>query len=259
MKSDERTTIGWLACIIVAFAGCATANTAAPTPVYRPSFDFEPPLDGEPGLAPEEVDVSIAIVEPEFVNPVDPELQTTAYEFSRALQGDLEEMLTSRGFTVLGPFRTYDEMVYQDKSQSELLLTPRIDVTGEVVDWQVSQETVFGVIDGGYKIDYATISLGGRVTLEFAEPFTREKLWVPSVEIARSQETFEGELRYQTPPEDAVQENNYKSALHRLLEGVYAVIMKECWDRIVPRELQTYSAQSADIREKAGYPIPFDR
>lgn len=234
-------------------AACAT-NPPRTSSVYKPSFEFVPPTEA----APAETGITIALLAPKYAKPVDVAWEAIAEEFARNLGLDLEEMLTARGFTVLGPFRTYDEMVYADKKNSQLLLTTRLDVTGEVSDVKIAKDFKFKLLGPSgdvYKVETATVTFGGRVTLKVAEPFTQETLWAPSIELDKRSRSFEGELEYDVRPTTVGHEPQFNSAVNRTLEEIYAIMMKECWDRLVPEELSVLKNQSMEIREKAGYKI----
>lgn len=41
---------------------------------------------------------------------------------------DFEKLLTAKGFTIRGPFRSRDEMVYNDKRNSDFVLQVEIDL-----------------------------------------------------------------------------------------------------------------------------------
>lgn len=241
--------------IAVVMSGCATAQKDL-SPVYRPTYEYTPPATAP--TATNGASLTVALVAPEWPG-IDEWWEPIAQEFARNMSLDFEEMLTARGFTVRGPFRTHDDMVYEDKAQSSLMITPRLDVTTTVGDLSVESGTrlnLLGPNQDFYTITSGSVTLGGRVTLVVSEPFTGEKLWTPSIELEKRTSSFAGELEYDSRPSSPFGEPQFQSAVNRSLEDMYAVIMKECWERLVPGELSVYEAQAAAIREKAGYVVP---
>lgn len=102
--------------------------------------------------------------------------------FSKSLGGDIEELITSRGYTVRGPFKTRDEMVYSDKEASHLALMISIQPEFRAQ----AGFTVSGRCQDGataYRLRNTVISLGGRIELKAIEPISGEKVWVKAIEI----------------------------------------------------------------------------
>lgn len=234
------------------FSACATSQKTVSS-VYQPTYEFTPATVAAVG----EADLTVALVEPEWPG-VEEWWATIAGEFARNMSLDFEEMLTARGIIVRGPFRTHDQMVYDDKRSSELMLTPRLDVTVTPSEVEIESGTRINLLGPSkefYKIARGTVTLGGRVTLVVSEPFTEEKLWAPSIELDKRSASFVGEREYSTPPTNFFEEPQFVSAINRMLEEMYPIIMKECWDRLVPAELAVMKEQAMEIREKAGYEI----
>lgn len=126
-----------------------------------------------------------------LVNPHYAENDLALYEpfrtFSKSLGADMEELITARGYTIRGPFKSWDEMVYSDKEACHIAI--RIEVS-----------PVFRVVEGGfvtsgrcqdgstgYKLRDAVISISGKINLTAFEPITGEKVWAKSVEIPLNQ------------------------------------------------------------------------
>lgn len=230
--------------------GCASGQPQIAS-VYQPSFDYTPPTESEPASA----GITIALLNPQYAQPVPAEWETASDEFSRNLGLDLEEMLTARGFTVLGPFRNYDQMIYSEKAGTDLLLTPSLDVTPRLSDVEIGSSFSLAALGTVYKVEKGTVTVGGRVTLVVAEPFTQEKLWAPSIELEKISKTFRGEREYAESPQTLIGEPAAISAVNKLLEDVYITLLKKCWERLDPVEFAVLKQQSHQIREKAGYKI----
>lgn len=119
-----------IACLIS--IGCA--------PITQPpretiTFDYVPTTEAPPGSA----DVTFAVVGAKFIAPTFQQTGSLQALPSAApppplfeglvsnMTKDFSEVLTARGFTVKGVYRTLDEMIYPDKEGSDLILTARIE------------------------------------------------------------------------------------------------------------------------------------
>lgn len=115
--------------------GCAPITQS---PRETITFDYVPTTEAPPGSAA----VTFAIVGAQFVAPTFQQtgslqqgiaLSSAApppplfEEFVSNMTKDFSEVLTARGFTVKGTYRTLDEMIYPDKEGSDLILTARIE------------------------------------------------------------------------------------------------------------------------------------
>lgn len=249
----KRTFLITLVPVLV--TGCATTPDGPTTAPYHPVFEFTP-LDT---LPPGSAGISVALVRPEY--PEQERWAQVAPGFAENMPLDFQELLISRGYTTRGPYRSQAEMVYQDKEQSDLLLTPKLEVRPQVTDVEYDSSTRLRLFQPGsstvnvYRIESATVRVGGRVTFEISEPFTQERLWAPSVELEPSIVTFAGELEHDRElPDDAVfREPAFRNAVAEALEEMYTIILEDAWRRLDPAELQVYKAQAMEIAERAGY------
>ena len=125
-------------CIVVVClvtTGCS-ARFAQP-PRDTMVFDYVPTTETVPGSA----DVTFAIVGAEFVAPTSLQQQLFQQQgillssapppllFQQLISNmttDFEEVLTARGYTIEGVYRTFDEMNYPNKEGSDLILTAKV-------------------------------------------------------------------------------------------------------------------------------------
>ena len=142
MRYFGQFSVVAVVCFII--TGCA--GRFAQPPRETISFDYVPRTEAPPGSA----DVTFAIVGVKFVAPtvhqqavplqqsmVLPSTATSPLLFLELVGNmtrDFGEVLTARGFTVKGSYRTLDEMIYPDKEESDLILTAHVkfvaDATG---------------------------------------------------------------------------------------------------------------------------------
>ena len=121
-------------CLIT--TGCATGRFAQP-PRDTITFDYTPATEASPASA----DVTFAIVGAEFVAPATHQqglLQQQGLLLPSApppllfqqlisnMTKDFEEVLTAKGYPIEGVYRTFDEMNYPNKVDSDLILTAKI-------------------------------------------------------------------------------------------------------------------------------------
>lgn len=118
-------------------------------------------------------------------------------QFQQAMTNDFEETLNKRGFLLKGPYDSYNNMVYSDRTNSDLILQAQIDVYPEMLDLN-SKHNYLPI---GYKIINSTARIGGHISLTIFEPMTKTKLWTRSVPVPDRTFTFEGEKVYTDPPE----------------------------------------------------------
>lgn len=264
INSKGRLKAAWLWAAVVlsvAVAGCVApaVNTG---PRVAPSFDYTPTQRAEPRSA----NITFAVVGTDFETPV-----PLFERFSSSMAGDFAEILTARGYSIRGPFRTYDEMTFPDKEGSNLVLTATVDFTYDTSQLKpVAVGSVRGVVDaidallGGtdtasdspFRIE-GTVRVEGRVTLIVAESLTYEKMWTKSVDIQSIDVSFEGTQVYQSTAPDLAgvleHESQFYTDLGRALEGQYVEIMERTHSYLDPREMALVDRQADSLRERKRY------
>ena len=114
---------------------------------------------------------SIAIVDPKFEIPSDSQAQgylthpitgqkipinqhsqfsfnsqfnnTYADRTLQAMRSEFEEILTSKGFRILGPYQSFDDMPYSDKKKAYLSLIPEIKINFDTKTTNMEQERLY--------------------------------------------------------------------------------------------------------------------
>lgn len=140
---NTSTTTGLRVALMVLTAllavGCV-APTAGPTgPRTAPTFDYTPAANAEPMSA----NITFAVVGSSFETPV-----PLFERFSSNMARDFAEILTARGYTIRGPFQTYDEMTFPDKENSNLVLSAEVDFTPDTSGLELVEiPSLVGTID----------------------------------------------------------------------------------------------------------------
>lgn len=226
--------------------GCASSGPKT-TAVYTPTFDFSPPSATAPGDA----GVLIALVNPSYAEDV---LWHQVWpDLPHNLASDFEEMLTARGYTIRGPYGSYDLMVYSDKQEADLVLTPLLDIATSLGQFQV-EERINLLGPNKFVVKNGTVRLGGSVTLAAAESLTGTKLWVKSIPIPSRTIQFQGEIQYDEPPSGvSLAEPQLRSELGKALEDVYRSILKTSWEYLDPAEMREKKKEADEIKQKARF------
>lgn len=86
----------------------------------------------------------------------------------KAVREDLTKLLMAKGFSVRGPFDSYDLISYQDKKAIDLWLVPTIELS-----FKTPKET--------YSIEDIKIEVTGTMKLKMQEITTRELMWAKSI------------------------------------------------------------------------------
>ena len=258
-----RLKAAWLCATValcIAVAGCV-APAVDTTPRVAPSFDYTPTQHAEPMSA----NITFAVVGTEFETPL-----PLFERFSSSMAGDFAEILTARGYSIRGPFRTYDEMTFPDKQGSNLVLSATVDFSSDTSQLKrVALGSVLGVVDAvlgtgtssdtQYRVE-GTVRVEGRVTLIVSESLTAEKMWTKSVAIEPINVSVEGtqtysrvELEFSTLTEILERENQFYTDLGRALEGLYVEVMKRTYAHLDPEEMVMIDRQADSLRERKRY------
>lgn len=109
--------------VLLFFLSCSTSKKTLETKVERipVSFDYSPKVTSKVGSA----NLTVAIVNPTF--PGSNYNNQLFKQFSKSMGKDFEELLTSKGITIRGPFDSRGEMLYNDKQNSDFILEPEIN------------------------------------------------------------------------------------------------------------------------------------
>src|SRR4051812_31123710 len=108
-------------------------------------FDFSPPSRAQVGAR----NITIALLIPHFVdrNYSDAEYLAPPYnDMATSMAADFEELLTAKGFTIRGPFNSRDEMVYNEKINSNFALEITIDLNSSQINRHWKYDPGFGAL-----------------------------------------------------------------------------------------------------------------
>jgi len=233
----------------MAVFGCASgAPKQAAEPEMLPSFDFAPPSNA----TPDSTSVSFCLVKPQFPEVWQKDLITyyPFNKFSQNMGSDFEEILSARGFRMRGPFATYDEMSFPDKSQSDLTLMPKIEFDFSPVGVQQAGKDLLGTPWYRWK---GTVKLGGRITIAVNETLSNERMWSKSVELPARSFAYESP-KYGGPMQGlSLDDVKLANLLAKNMQDYYTMTMTEVWKYLDPQEMAMIKKQAMPLKDKVRY------
>lgn len=188
-----------ITCFLFLFLpSCASLfGPAAPPPEkYHPVFDFKPTEVQEVGSAK----INIALLNPVFADLGSESSFTLApYTlFADNMGNDFEELLTNKGFTIRGPLKSIDELVYREIKSVDVVLEVEISLETE---GQLQLQR-FGY-DGQYTRSYNKVSGTfyhfGSLNMT-ATSTSGVKYWKKSISLPRKAVVCTGHKRFYGNP-----------------------------------------------------------
>lgn len=214
---------------------------------YAPNFQYGYPKGEAPAT-----DVTVALVRPTYIAPgyTDKEGYRDHHHvaaFKASIATQLQEMLTTKGFRLTGPFDSTNDMTFPDKKAADLALTPQVTLTWTFPPggWRQGPPNQWtGQADRSYWME-GTCSGTGFVSYVLIEPMSGEKLWIKKVDIA----PVEVDCNARGDKDDHV----YQDGIGRILEAAYQAAMAKAWTYLSPEELTLLKAKAKELRDKKVY------
>ncbi len=246
-------------CVFI--GACATGNQQM---VVRqePNFDYMPEetVAGNTGVTFAVVGSQLAQRQGGFV-PTGPSLDVRGlpripifHRFIKNMAADFSEIVTARGYTVRGPFQTFDEMTFVDKDNSNLILTANIDFNLDTSYILVRQGK--SILTSSIYWQYSgSITMHPRITLVINEGLTNEKMWTKSVNITpiniplKPVNWASPTLTLQKYLADEDHDQVYMELANRL-ESMYQEIMNRTYGYLDPREMALISKQAEELKKR---------
>jgi len=242
-------------CVIV-FATLIYSCTAGlkqdnPPPSLKPaSFDYKPPTEG----ITKSNDITFAILNPHYVESFT-ERNVDPYKiFADNMGKDFVEMLTARGYSYKGPFSNVDQMVYNEKKTTDLLIEPEIDLqfTGNYL-MQKKGIKLLSLESGS--IEYyadGDMTVSGKLNLIFSEPFTKTKIWVKSIQIEPVTFKLKSYYSYYTPNIPVNDPLVWNTMVDNLMV-IYNNTLSTAWKHLEPEELSQKKDEANEIKKNSGF------
>lgn len=239
---------------ITALQGCVPPQTqkAEADPYVPPTFDFTPLSNAAPGSA----EVTFAIVNSAYSED---QPWTRVWPFndvSRNMALDFQEIVSARGFSVRGPFGSYDEITFPDKKGSDLVLQPTLEIRLDVrnISYVKRSPVLVGLrLRDRWSMKGEAV-IGGRVTLSLMESLSRERMWFKSIELPQQVIPWEGQKQYYEAQQGAdLSDPAISRPLGETMKDFYAKVMQASWKYLDPEEMKLVKKQSEEIRKKKVY------
>jgi hypothetical protein len=238
-----KTFITLCVTVLIFVSGCFPTKTATSvTPRVPAKFDFSPPSRSTPGATA----MTIALIQPIYITP-HPEYYVSPFpEMSSSMGNDFEELLTAKGFKIRGPFRTRDEMVYNDKQSCDFAFEVQIDLN-PTYNRHSRYDAGFGtIIPASYRMS-GEITLGGNLVITATSSQYGEKIWKKNIPLDQSTFTYTGTQKWNAVPsvaDELKEDNQLYNMLARELEKFYIKSMNLAWQQIDPAEMKTVAEQA---------------
>ncbi len=168
-------------------------------------------------------------------------------KLTEAVKQDLSKLLAAKGFSVRGPFESYDLIPFQDKKAIDLWLIPTLElsVTGKNTKHDYANFMLTSYLDTG------DVEVTGVIILGLKEIVTRELLWSKSIPIKKFEFSFAARYPINSPSSawyDAVM-NELAKGLEKQYPELLAAVLKN----IDPEEMRIIKKQAQELRSKKGY------
>lgn len=168
---------------------------------------------------------------------------------NKALEQDLPELLTAKGFSVRGPFDSYDLIPFQDKKAIDLYLIPKLELSFMVKD---EKGSIIHYSTGDV-VDYSAgnVEVTGRIILELREIVTRELMWYKSIPLTKFEFPYSTRAPY--PIEKGFKFNLIMNDVAKGIEQQYPNLMATVSKLIDPEEMRIIQKQAQELKSKKGY------
>lgn len=244
----KRTLLSLFIIVLAVLTYIASTSNAVPIETRKAfTFDYTPKSFAKAGSA----NFLLAFTAPKFKH--------SNYNFLGGLdlyskiqssfQADIEEMLIAKGFNIKGTYATYDEMVFNDKKDVQLLFSVEIvpsitNISGGWVKGQNSSNQTIWAYSG-------VITLGRKITISGVEPLTNEKVFVKSVTIPNVEYIQLDSKGYY------VDMMNAAKTLYNPMGEAYLQIYDNIIDKINaqfdPQEMLSLKKEIRELKAKKGY------
>lgn len=237
--------------LVILMSGCGIAKAPVKTSKQTYTFDYTPKTAAQAGSA----QMVIASLRPFYIRTFTQASNELFKGFQSALGSDIEELIIAKGFTMKGPYLSYDEMVFEDKKRVDIAVL--IEIAPQFI-----------AADGGWKehvnlfnrqITYTyegTVSLVGKINLSGVEPLTNEKLWSKSVLIPNVENikiSSSNSYAYKVSERELLDDANVYNALGKALQTQYGGIMEKIEAHFNVEELNSLKPQVKELKSKKGF------
>lgn len=245
-------TVSAVALLSVISIGCATMpasqTPSEETDKYVANFNYIPSAQETPGSAGVTFTIGGITYDYHKDNGV-PWYDNTAQlaNLPNAIKQDLPNLLTAKGFSVRGPFDSYDLIPFQDKKAIDLLLIPTLELS--VAEKEKKHDYANFMLTS--YLDTGKVEVTGKITLELREIVTRELMWAKNIPLTKFE--FSYAVSYPINKPSSVWLNAVMNGLAKGLEKQYPELMATISKLIDPEEMRIIKKQCQELKNKKGY------
>lgn len=226
------------------------AKQPPPEKAYM-KFDFIPQ-----STRTEPRDIKFALINPKFGTEFKMGASDPYRTFISNMSPDFVEMLSARGFSYIGPFQQYDDMVYNDKKTTDLVLEIDVDLRLGELPLKVDYKTLYHIGGGSTTVEEyyydGMMSVGGKINLICSEPFTKTKIWVKSVPFQETSFYLKSYDRY-SYEYGLTDDPEVWNTMVGNLEKTYSQALQTAWNHLDPEELLLRKAEAEEIKTNSGF------
>lgn len=258
MTKKKFIAITFFAIITTVFMACTASKQAASATEEQkvvPKFDYSPKVLSKVGSS----NITIALVSPTYG---DINLTMNPFEDMRkSMANDFEELLTSKGFKVRGPFNQVGEMLYNDKQNSDFIFLVDIDLNFKNIDRKVRTHTdksLAGLLLGQPSISVYTYFGEGtfvcNLTMTATSSKFGEKLWKKNITLPPIAFKYVGtkvwDSNSATLYDEVRQDNKVYNEVARVLEKQYNAVLDLVERQIEVQEMKTIATEAHKVDQK---------
>jgi hypothetical protein len=249
--------IAMFAIASVSLTGCFSSRPAVQTVSKQTfSFDYSPKETNKSGSA----NMLLAFVNPYYATDFTSGSGELFRNFQKAMQGDIQEIIVSKGFSLKGPYQEFGEMVFDDKKRTDMVIVIEIApaFTAQEGGWNAKYHMNLLSPGASYNTyTYSgTASLVGKINLTGIEPLANEKIWTKSVSIPGVENIpikTTNEYDHQLNSVELINDPGVYNALGKALMVQYAGIMDKITAHFSVDEFNSLRPQIKELKSKKGY------
>ena len=183
--------------------------------------------------------------------------------FANTMTKDFMEVLNAHGYSVKGPFETYNDMMYPDKEGSDLLLTADIQfgLDDSGVRWVAVKNMTW---DPGEPTHYfaprGSMTIKCHVDLVISESLTNENMWKKSIVITSFTVVIPKTPKFGEKLNSEIlfvflmkRFNEFHSQVGSALVEQYDNIGSKIYTYLDPREMAIIKNQAMELRKRKVY------
>jgi hypothetical protein len=244
----KRTLISSVIFTLALLTYLASAPNAVPAESRKVfTFDYTPTSTSKAGSA----NFLLALTTPKFKHADNNFLggYNLYTKLQESFQADIEETLIAKGFNIKGPYASYDEMVFTDKRDVQLLLHFEIvpSITTLSGGWakgtNVNKQEIWS-----YK---GIVTLAGKINIYGVEPLSNEKVYVKSVAIPKVEDIQLDSKGYYLNYLDAA--STLYNPIGEAYLKIYSNIIEKISTQLDPQEMLTLKKEIKELKAKKGY------